>query len=702
MCIPEATHYATGLALLMLMLSARLASAQTALLPMGRPSDSLLARPALQQLVEWQSARRAAPLIGALQSADVAVRARAAFALASVQDSAAVPALIRRLGDPAPTVRADATFALGQSEGRVPPRTLLRALRAETDATVQARLLEALGKKGDRASLAALVETDVPAALVPDKALTVGRYALRDVHAPSATAYLLNRIGSKRAEVRQSTAYTFGRSRETAPWADDAGRVRAALDGLAPADPAALHLLRALSRLQDEKDTERFARWLREGADWRIRTEAARALAAGADSSRMTAPAFAALAEALGDSLAHVGITAAEALASHAPWTPERTAALRAWLEAHPDRWRVAAPLLMGFARQGETDAVLRRLDRWRQEENTWAYAAGLHALEPTAESAEARQRLFQAAQEDDPRVAAAALDALAGQWQALRTADAAQDSTLRRAYFDVFAEALRRDDLATRYHAAPLLADSLFQPYGAVEVLRTVYARLQTPDDAEPMTAILTALGQAGDPSSEPLLREALGHPHPVIRQAAAGALRTLTGEAPPLPPAAEDPSVRDSIDWGYLAARGPQPRLVLETEKGEVVLRLDAEEAPLTTQTILRLAESGAYDGVPFHRVVPNFVVQGGDVERGDGFGGPGFAIRSEFTRIPYGRYAVGMASAGKDTEGSQLFVTHSAQPHLDGGYTAFGVVEKGRGVIDRLYEGDRIVKAAVRADQ
>jgi peptidylprolyl isomerase len=138
----------------------------------------------------------------------------------------------------------------------------------------------------------------------------------------------------------------------------------------------------------------------------------------------------------------------------------------------------------------------------------------------------------------------------------------------------------------------------------------------------------------------------------------------------------------------------------LILETEKGRVVLALDAEEAPLTVQTMAGFAAAGQLDDVPFHRVVPNFVVQGGDFTRKDGFGGPGFAIRSEFTQISYARGVVGMASSGKDTEGSQYFITHSPQPHLDGGYTAFGWVVDGMDVLDRIYEEDRVVTAWVES--
>lgn len=141
-----------------------------------------------------------------------------------------------------------------------------------------------------------------------------------------------------------------------------------------------------------------------------------------------------------------------------------------------------------------------------------------------------------------------------------------------------------------------------------------------------------------------------------------------------------------------------GTTPRLRLTTNKGTIVLQLAVDQAPLTSQTILQLAEAGKYDGVPFHRVVPNFVIQGGDYERGDGYGGLDYTIRTEITYIPFDRGVLGMASAGKDTEGSQFFITHSTQPHLDGRYTAFGTVIEGMTVVDSILPFDRIIKATV----
>ena len=155
-------------------------------------------------------------------------------------------------------------------------------------------------------------------------------------------------------------------------------------------------------------------------------------------------------------------------------------------------------------------------------------------------------------------------------------------------------------------------------------------------------------------------------------------------------------------TIDWAHLANVGRRPRLVLDTDRGRVVIEMDAESAPQTVQRITTTAAQGLYDGVPFHRVVANFVVQGGDYARRDGYGSPETAVRSEFTRARYATGTVGMASSGKDTEGSQFFVTHSPQPRLDGHYTAFGRVVEGQDVVAQILQGDVIREARVERDR
>jgi peptidylprolyl isomerase len=291
--------------------------------------------------------------------------------------------------------------------------------------------------------------------------------------------------------------------------------------------------------------------------------------------------------------------------------------------------------------------------------------------------------------------VAAAALDALRMRWADRR---ASADAPTTAAFYGAFSAGLVRRDLATTTSAATALADTLFRPLGVAPLLEGLYTALQAPDDVEPMVAILGALAVTGDTTAIPTLVQAASQGHPVVRQAAAEALERRLSDGIGVNTIGRTAPATPAIDWAYLQTLGERPRLVLETVRGRIVTELLTEQAPQTVQTVARLAEAGQYDGVPFHRVVPNFVAQGGDVQRGDGYGGPGYAIRSELTRIPYRAGVIGVASAGKDTEGSQFFFTHSAQPHLDGRYTAFGRIVEGYDVLDRLEEGDLIERVSI----
>ena len=142
----------------------------------------------------------------------------------------------------------------------------------------------------------------------------------------------------------------------------------------------------------------------------------------------------------------------------------------------------------------------------------------------------------------------------------------------------------------------------------------------------------------------------------------------------------------------------RGQAPRATMKTPRGDIVLELFGADAPITVWNFTNLARTGFYKGTGFHRVVPNFVAQDGD-PRDDGNGGPGYAIRDEMNRRRYERGALGMALSGPDTGGSQYFITHSPQPHLDGHYTVFGRVLRGFSALDAIVQGDRILSIAIR---
>ena len=139
----------------------------------------------------------------------------------------------------------------------------------------------------------------------------------------------------------------------------------------------------------------------------------------------------------------------------------------------------------------------------------------------------------------------------------------------------------------------------------------------------------------------------------------------------------------------------------VVMKTDKGDITLELYPEHAPKTVNNFVFLAEQGYYDGVAFHRVIPNFVVQGGD-PTGTGRGGPGYQFEDETAGNPLKHEAkvISMANAGPNTNGSQFFITHAPQPHLDGKHTVFGKVVSGQDVVDEIEQGDEM--KSVTADK
>lgn len=156
---------------------------------------------------------------------------------------------------------------------------------------------------------------------------------------------------------------------------------------------------------------------------------------------------------------------------------------------------------------------------------------------------------------------------------------------------------------------------------------------------------------------------------------------------------PAPIENAFNHPIDWEFVRTIPRDVNVTIKTNRGNIVLRLFVEEAPGSVANFMNLARNDYYDGKAVHRVVPNFVMQAG-CNRGDGWGSEDYSIRSEFSPRRYTAGCIGMASAGKDTEGTQWFITHSPTPHLGGRYTIFGEVVDGMKVVDYIQIGDQIL--------
>jgi len=139
---------------------------------------------------------------------------------------------------------------------------------------------------------------------------------------------------------------------------------------------------------------------------------------------------------------------------------------------------------------------------------------------------------------------------------------------------------------------------------------------------------------------------------------------------------------------------------RALIETERGNIEIELDPVHAPKTVNNFFFLAGEGFYDGVTFHRVIADFMIQGGD-PTGTGAGGPGYRFEDEVLGNPltHETGVISMANAGPNTNGSQFFITHAPQPHLNGRHTVFGRVVQGQEVVDAIRQGDRMISVTVK---
>jgi cyclophilin family peptidyl-prolyl cis-trans isomerase len=295
-----------------------------------------------------------------------------------------------------------------------------------------------------------------------------------------------------------------------------------------------------------------------------------------------------------------------------------------------------------------------------------------------------------------DPDVGAARLEAMLGDSD--RRAVPAALAALARLKTPSGEAILRKHlddpDIVIRMAAARELGE--LEPPDGAQLFADAYRRWAGDPTYLARAAALTALARYGA-AAEETLRGALGDREWAVRVHALSLLEGLE--------AAVDPqAIRPAPDQTLVAYDAPavvapqfSPHLYLETAKGLVEIELAITDAPITAHAIMALARRGFFTGVPFHRVVPNFVVQGGD-PRGDGEGGPGFTLRDELNQIPYLRGVVGMALDWRDTGGSQFFITHSPQPHLDARYTVIGRVVRGMEVVDRLQQWDVIERVRV----
>lgn len=255
----------------------------------------------------------------------------------------------------------------------------------------------------------------------------------------------------------------------------------------------------------------------------------------------------------------------------------------------------------------------------------------------------------------------------------------------------------LRDSDVIVRATAAEILGDQPASEANTRALIAALPTGLRDKDLNDAALATLDALAKQKNAAANDAIKTALDSSDHLIRRKAVALLKAN---------GVGDFSNRiGTVKTRYtnadylraLSRTGRRETATVVTSKGAFTIEFLPEEAPLTVDNFIQLARRGYFNGQTIPRVVPNFVVQAGD-PRGDQNGGPGYQIRCEVNEVPYERGAMGMALSGKDTGGSQWFVTHSPQPHLDGGYTVFGRVIRGMDVVDNIARGDVIRRVMI----
>jgi cyclophilin family peptidyl-prolyl cis-trans isomerase/HEAT repeat protein len=627
-----------------------------------------------------------ADLAQLLTDTDSRIRRRSALAIGRVGLAGGVQPLVTVLaGDPEPEVRQMAAFALGLLRDASAIAALRRAL-GDTSPLVQGRAAEALATLGDTASAPAIgqvVSADIKAGAVS----AVAPDDVAETHPPEVEAFRLGVLALGRLKAYDALAASV-LSTTGAPlvtWWPVAAAVQRTEDRHAlgtllaitrgPSQFGRAFAARGLGALKDPSAIGALSTLAR---DWPhdIRSAISAVKALGLIGDRRAGPVLLDLLRAPGlDPLLRIEVIAALG-PTHA------AGGVDSLLNLVSD---TSAPVrAMAFRSLGGLDpasflSALSSLDADRD----WTVRAALASTLGMFDRDAALPRLTAMLHDPDARVMPSVLAALVK----IKAPDVDH----------VLLDALKHQDAVVRSAAAAGLGS--LRPPGGDRALLDAFHASALDDSYVARAAILEALLAYGADVARPALREALSDKDWAVRVHAAALLKPLEPNTDPTAvirpaPTSRPPGFYEAPD---LVSPAVSPHVYIDTSRGTIEIEMAVLDAPLTCLNFVTLARKGFFTGSTWHRVVPNFVAQDGD-PRGDGEGGPGYTIRDEPNERPYLRGTMGMALDWADTGGSQFFLTHSPQPHLDGRYTVFGHTVSGLDVLDRIQPGDAILRVRV----
>ncbi|WP_242916313.1 peptidylprolyl isomerase [Pontibacter liquoris] len=605
----------------------------------------------LQRIHTLQDERQTAGLLTYLQHPKTEYRREAALAFASVQDTLAIAPLLSQLSDTTIAVRVAAAYALGQIGDAKAETALLQHLQQERRPQVQGELLEALGKIATPAGVAYLAtyKATSPTALA-GQAWGLYRAGMRQQYTQQAVEQVIRLLApTNPLEARVPAAQFLTRITKL-----DLTPYRQAVLNAATSDKAPevrMAATQALSKVR-APDKARFLSTIAQSdPDYRVRLSAIKAMV-GLDFEEVK-PAILA---ALQDKNINTAVATAEFLQAN-PAGVDAAALLEVMPRLQDARVRGSLiwVILHNSPQQNRYYLNTRYKQQYQNARTPYEKAAFLKGLAGDyANYSFIADEVFAAQQ---PVISTSGMDALIFMRQQPDFPKGYENN-----FATIFQRAVSSGDVALVGMAAAAIRDpklNFRSQYRDVTFLTLAQQKLQLPRDMETnieLQKTINFLSGKGE------------------------------GETPQNP-------FTHPIDWALVASIPAAQQAVVHTDKGNVVLQLFVEDAPGTVANFVALVKENFFDGLYFHRVVPNFVAQGGD-KRGDGWGSSDYSIRSEFAHLKYGEGYLGMASAGKDTESNQWFITHAPTPHLDGRYTIFAKVIEGMDVVHQLEVGDKIL--------
>ncbi|MFN7261260.1 MAG: peptidylprolyl isomerase [Cyclobacteriaceae bacterium] len=607
--------------------------------PTNKFSDSTIAA-----IADFQDHRQTDSLVRQLLNTNSIYRIEAAKALASIQDSTASLQLgTMLLEDPIKQARMAAAFALGQTSGTASVNALIPAME-DINSEVVAEVLEAIGKTIQPTDLP-LLNKFKPKDSIQQAGQAWGFYwvGLRGIADDKIVSKQLEFLKQNYStQIRLAAAHFFNRGTKFTIGTGDE------LIAAATNDPSAYVRMAAsagLRKLDSTKVIPVLLSILKSEADYRVRVSAARSLTNWSNSQTLGG-----IIRALRDSSEHVGIAAAESIKPIPAFGP----ALQEVAESTKSN-RIKTNLYKTLLKiQPDSVLVKRIIASYQASTNDYERAALIGALANSPAS-------YQFIADEFLRATSLVVKTNAAQTLVMVSKNGNFDQKSKATLLAIYREAILGGDPGVIAIITAALVDptSDYKNMGVdFGFLKEAKNKLMLPKDIEALQPLEEAIAYFEGKEKPKAPQNQFNHP----------------------------------IDWKLVKTIKKNQRVKIETTKGAIVLALLVEEAPGSVANFVELVSKKYFNDKFFHRVVPNFVIQTG-CNRGDGFGSEDYSMRSEFSTRRYKEGSVGMASAGKDTEGTQWFITHSPTPHLNGRYTIFAEVVAGMEVVHAIQVGDQI---------